>query len=109
MIVWEKEEPNEFPKSICVMVSRDRDNNFPVYGDRMCYHPPPQRSAITEFGEATALFAQLATSELHQMRDAVVAMNVSRLVLEGTAANPDLTNLDEQFDPEVVKARVEAA
>ena len=74
-----------------------------------CAITTPQRSAITEFGEATALFAQLATSELHQMRDAVVAMNVSRLVLEGTAANPDLTNLDEQFDPEVVKARVEAA
>ena len=74
-----------------------------------CAITPPQRSAITEFGEATALFAQLATSELHQMRDTVVAMNVSRLALEGTADNPDLTNLDEQFDPDVVKARVEAA
>ena len=68
-----------------------------------CAITPPQRSAITEFGEATALFAQLATSELHQMRDSVVAMNVSRLALEGTADNPDLTNLDEQFDPDVVE------
>lgn len=74
-----------------------------------CAITPPQRSAISDFGDATASFAELATSELHHMRDGVVAMNVSRLALEGTIDNPDLSNLDEQFDPDVVNARVEAA
>lgn len=99
------------------MIVRNRPRLFPpVIGLLICFVmttacaiTPPQRSAITEFGEATSSFANLATSELHQMRDAVVAMNSSRLTLKGADDSTDLTNLDEQFDPEVVRARVEAA
>jgi len=74
-----------------------------------CTVTPSQRTAITEFGETTASFGHIATSEFQHMRDAVVTMNVRRLALEGAEASSGPLDLDEQFDPDVVKIRVESA
>ena len=43
------------------------------------------------------------------MRDTVVKMNMNRLALEGPAGTPGLSDLDEQFDPEAINARIESA
>jgi len=68
-----------------------------------------QRKHTANFSKATAALAEVTSNELVQMRDGVIQMNTNRLAAVGEETDqPILNDLDETFDVETVKVRVQA-
>lgn len=74
-----------------------------------CSLTATQRKHTANFSKATAALAELASNELVQMRDGTIQVNTYRLAAVGEENDQaGLNDLDETFDVEDVKVRVQA-
>lgn len=70
---------------------------------------PSQRMNIANFSNATVTLGDLVSEELLKMREATIQMNTYRINVVGEEPGlPGINDLDEKFDVEHVKVRIQA-